>query len=143
MRKAVNQNSGIFLMSCVRFSNSGRRILLNFCSILRMSSDAFSFRRSISFWQPSMLSRAAVSSSLISSLLAFFAADDMVWSNGEWIEESGFSNLLFIKIELPAHSFSDLLLLLCSGVTYRLNESVCMRTPTTCTAICFKDFFVN
>ena len=78
--KAVSQNLGIREMISFLLSKKGRRSWLYFCSTLRISSLAFSFIASISFWQPSMSSSAAcVSSSKSrsstgSSARAFFAA---------------------------------------------------------------------
>jgi len=56
---AVTQKFGILLMSSVRRWKWGCRILLYFCSTLRISSLACSFSRSISFWTSSILSIAS------------------------------------------------------------------------------------
>lgn len=47
LMNAVNQKFGIFLIASLRFSKNGFRNLLYFCSILRISSLAFSFKASI------------------------------------------------------------------------------------------------
>jgi len=56
---AVTQKFGILLMSSVRRWKCGCRILLYFCSTLRISSLACSFSRSISFCTSSILSIAS------------------------------------------------------------------------------------
>ena len=57
-RTAEIQKLGIFLMSSLRFSKYGFLSLLYFCSTFKISSDAFSFKESISFWQVSISSNA-------------------------------------------------------------------------------------
>lgn len=52
------------LIISFRFSKNGFRSLLYFCSTLRISSDAFSFNASISFWQASICSNDSDSTSL-------------------------------------------------------------------------------
>lgn len=61
---AVTQKFGMRLIISFRFSKNGFRNLLYFCSTLRISSDAFSFSASISFWHASICSNDSDSTSL-------------------------------------------------------------------------------
>lgn len=78
---AVTQKFGMFLMISLRFSNSGFRNLLYFCSTFRISSDAFSFIESISFWHVSICSKNSDSPSANPSSAEKKKTNKHSWNN--------------------------------------------------------------
>ena len=73
----VNQKSGNFLISSERLSKWGLRSLLYFCSTCKISSDACSLRRSISFCMPTTFSRVCCCSSSSSPCCCSSAASSL------------------------------------------------------------------